>query len=341
MTIKTVSYYMWVLSWLVLVARPAAAVPVPVFHIGALVRGADVVAMGTVVGVTDMGAITVDVTHGYRTSGHRKSAALVIDQVLKGDSSLKSIQLRFIDTDEFVGYRDVVQGQYGVFLLKQRDDYYEFVSSYYPFITALAGTVVSGGAIDGIVEASAAILRSRDASTGLKGEAIGVLGQVDLKSAGSMAALTFALGDRSEAVRGVALGALLRAGDSNALAMAEAALLRPDAQTSPELRRRLLIVISQEFSVDALAIPTLGRLLAAPDTDTRRAVAQALKRTHSDVVVGLLAIALNDSDIEVRHKAVMGLSAATNQLEWSPSMLEFTMHQERYMQHWTEWLRNH
>jgi HEAT repeat protein len=92
-----------------------------------------------------------------------------------------------------------------------------------------------------------------------------------------------------------------------------------------------------DLDVNSATAPTLGRLLTQGDAETRRAVSWGLGRARSQHALRLLAAALDDPDITVRHNAVMGLAKTTDQLTWSPSMDEFVNNQARYLDHWKEW----
>jgi hypothetical protein len=321
----------------VVIARTAGAVPGPLITVVDLIKRADVVAMGTVVGVKDEGAISVE-RGGTAIPGRSMSGLLVIDQVLKGPATLTSAQFRFTVTDEFIGYRSVAAGDYRIFFLKHRDADYEFASPYYPAIPAVPNTpVIAGGPSERVLEAEAAVLRSREANVGLKREAIYALRELDVKSLIAVSALRFAVQERDQSVRQTAIAALLASGDASAIQFAEAALLRSDGDTSPDFLASLRVTISLDLDVNAATIPTLGRLLTQGDAETRLAVSWGLGRARSQLALRLLAAALDDPDIKVRHNAVMGLAKTTGQLTWGPSMDEFVNNQARYLDHWKEW----
>jgi hypothetical protein len=154
------------------------------------------------VGVTDVGTGLIEKSGARPLVIHTKSAALVIDQVLKGiTTDQKSVPVTFDETDTFVGYRPVASGTLGIFFLKQAADHYTFTSPYYPFLRALPGTVVSGEALEGIASANVALLQSTDVSPTVKGEAIYVLRQVAIADPEVISALRTALADKNRSVR--------------------------------------------------------------------------------------------------------------------------------------------
>ena len=112
----------------VFAVESAMAVVVPGYTIRDLVQKSDVVAIGTLVGVTRLDDFTITKPDARPINGYRKSGALIIDQVLKGvivDPG--SVSLTFDETDTFIGYRSVPSGLHAIFL-KRAVNHYEFTS---------------------------------------------------------------------------------------------------------------------------------------------------------------------------------------------------------------------
>jgi len=96
---------------------------------------------------------------------------------------------------------------------------------------------------------------------------------------------------------------------------------------------------------DAAAIPALTRLIENPGVAVRRGAAQALRNIGTEAAIEPLSKALYDDDWEVRWLAVMGLAGIAGPDEdgansWYPAYDEFRQNEERYLNHWREWVRN-
>jgi hypothetical protein len=315
----------------------ADAAPVRPLSLRELVEQADVVAMGTLLATSDVGSTSVGEPNGA-VQARSMVGDLHIDRVFKGRPEITSLQFRFVQPEVFVGYAGVAAGSYRIFFLKRTGDRYELVSPYFPSVVALSGGVVGSGraALDTVIEAVARVVESATASTELRREAIHALWGV--KDPLAAAAMRLALRHNDPAVHLTAAAALLVINDVAAMPIAEEALLRPSVDQQSELLHNLRVGISQGLR-DPGAVPALGRLLGA-DTETRRAASSALRRMRNQSVLRVLAIALEDADVSVRHNAVMGFAETTGQTAWGPHMATFQSDQEHYLQHWRDWSRN-
>jgi HEAT repeat protein len=248
------------------------------------------------------------------------------------------VRFQFSLPEVFIGYTGVGSGTYRILFLKSNGDHYEFVSPYYPSVVAVAGSrIQSERPLDRVFEAVAAVLWSPDAPVQYKREAINTLWGVKNPLAAS--GLRSMLQEGVRTLQLPAAAALLAAGDSSALPIAEAELLRPDPSLSFEVLPNLRGALSRGIMPEA-AIPALARLLSQGDTDTRRAASLALRRTRLTSALGPLASALDDADVQVELNVVMGLAEITGQAEWGPSMPAFLADKERYLGHWKDWMRN-
>jgi hypothetical protein len=311
------------------------ATPVPTLNLAKLVEQADVVAMGTVLAISDVGSTSVGGANGA-IQARSMLGELQVDHVLKGPAEIGSLQFRFAQPDVFIGYGGVGVDSYRMFFLKRSGGRYEFVSPYYPSVVALSGNVVtSGRALDKVVGGVASVVESESASTELRREAMYVLRGI----AGPLprAAFRSALRSADPIVHLTAAAGLLLVNDVSGMPMAEEALLRPYVDPRLELLHNLRAAISQGLR-DPVAAPALGRLLSA-DVETTRAASSALRRMRSEVALKFLVSALDDPDMRVGHNAVMGLAEATGQTEWGPSIPAFQADQDLYRQHWREWNR--
>lgn len=328
----------WPYLLVVVTANVAGAFPVPVLHVADLVREADVVAVGTITSISEVGSTLIDTpTNLGKVRARVISGDLVVDQILKGTPDITKITFQFYLPEEPIGYSGVAPSSYRIFFLKRRGNHYEFVSPYYPSVVAFPKPRIEvGTTLDRVAMAVATVLRSRNASPQSKREAIQVLW--DIKSPVSVSALRPTLQETDPSLRLSAAAALLAADEVSALAIAEEALLHGDRSVSSELLHNLRVGLSQGVMNEA-AIPALTRLLHAGDTETRRAASAALRNTRSPSAIISLATALDDSDFEVRLYAVIGLAEITGQSEWGPSWDGFAADEGRYLRHWKEWIR--
>jgi hypothetical protein len=321
--------------FVIVIVSTGDATPVPILNLAKLVEQADVVAMGTVLAISDVGSTSVGGANGA-IQARSMLGELQVDHVLKGPAEIGSLQFRFAQPDVFIGYGGVGVDSYRMFFLKRNGGRYEFVSPYYPSVVALSGNVVtSGRALDKVVEAVASVVESESASVDLRREAIHVLWGIAGPVPG--AAFRSALRNADPVVHLTAAAALLAVNDVTAVPIAEEALLRPYVDSQSELLHNLRVAISQGLR-DPVAAPALGRLLSA-DVETRRAASSALRRMRSESALKFLVSALDDPDMRVGHNAVMGFAETTGQTEWGPSIPAFQADQERYRQHWRDWNR--
>jgi HEAT repeat protein len=146
--------------------------------------------------------------------------------------------------------------------------------------------------------------------------------------------------DANTVVRIGALVDLLEAGDGDALRQACPLLLSSGTSVPDYLLHNLAYAISVG-KFHSRNVDTLAALLKAPETETRRAAAQALWHVSDPMTSKSLLGAITDSDQDVRYYAVRGLAELANQPEWAPSIPEFESHEDRYIQHWREWGSQH
>src|SRR5207248_11756470 len=139
--------------------------------------------------------------------------------------------------------------------------------------------------------------------------------------------------DDDTVVKWQALAALLRRGDISVLDTAEEVLSHPTPKVEKYLRRN--VAVSVEGIRDPRAITTLGRLLAAPDVETRRSSAGALRHMHSTAAIEALLVALENRDSGVRYQGVLGLAELSGQQnEWVPSIELFQKDEQHYLAYW-------
>jgi hypothetical protein len=295
--------------------------------------------MGTVISVSDLAENSIQTAFGT-VDVRSQTATLLIDQVLKGPSDLRSLVFRFDIPRASIGYRTAGIGEYRIFFLKTIDDHNEFTSPYYPSVPAVPGTPIAvGNVMERVVQANAEVLRSRDVAAAVKREAVHVLRQIDGRGATAVAAYRTVLQEKDESLRLTAAAALVAAGDVRALSIAESVLLNPTQKVPPELMLGLRVAISQDLNVQPSMIAAMSRLLLQGDAPTRQAASRALRRAHSPETLPLLVRALDDPDVEVAFNGVMGFVEATGERELGPSLPAFIEDREQYVSYWKQWVR--
>lgn len=309
------------------------AAPIPVLDLGELTKRADIVAIGTVVSMSDLGPISRDATIG-RISARRMAAQLLIDQIIKGPQ-LTSVQFQFALADAPGAALGAVDaGSYRMFFLKRQSDRFELADPYYPSLVASPGhQSTSATAYEKVLEAVAFVVGAGPASARQKREAIDALWGI--RHPTSISALRAALNDGDSNIRLSAAAALLKINDVSALPTAETALTQGDPNASFETLQNLRVAIA-EGGRNAQAVESLARLVSKGDVETRRAAASALRSMRSPGAANVLADALSDNDEIVRYMAVSALAEVNREPEWGPSLPAFQAGQQRYLNYWME-----
>lgn len=65
--------------------------------------------------------------------------------------------------------------------------------------------------------------------------------------------------------------------------------------------------------------------------------ASALSHMEEGKAIPTLAHALNDTDQNVRYRAVMGLSGITLNRKWGPAYAQFKENEQKYLDFWKQW----
>jgi hypothetical protein len=318
-----------------LISWQSLATPIPPLSVPELVKNADLILVGEVVAIRDLGAGRLTLESGEKT-GRLMRGEVRADEVLKGPADLQTVEFRFFWADEPIGYSGVQLGWYRIILLKKVGSHYEFADPYHPSLVAARGAAETepGDALERVTARIGRVLRSSEASSHQKREAIWALSTVKTESATLI--LRSALTQKDPAVRLGAAGALLERNDLSGIALAQDALLRGTANVSTEVLHNLRYAISEGVRSKEAA-PVLGKLLRSQDVETRRAAASALWHSGTPASISFLVEALEDPDIEVRYYGVIGLAETMGQPDWRPNMDEFVSNQARYLNYWRAW----
>lgn len=87
------------------------------------------------------------------------------------------------------------------------------------------------------------------------------------------------------------------------------------------------------------AVPILVRLMAAPDAETRRGAASALRNFHSSASTDAMIAGLNDTDEIVRYFSVCTLMELNGNPHY-PAVSIFEDDEQSYLDHWKAWAKH-
>jgi len=309
---------------------------VPNLDLGSLCKHADVIVVGVVVDVRGEGDTTVNV-QGQSVEAPSMSAELSVQRVLKGQVGGPKLSFKFALRPPPAGV--IVRGQFGIFFFRQCESGIEILDPYHPQVVALPGGPRAAGAcLDQVTAELAHVVGSPPVPVAARREAVEAL--TTLRTPAATAALQAATRDRDVGPRVLAIAALLARGDMSWLGPAASILLSHEQGMDPYLVWRLATVIEGRVR-NPNAIPTLVRLLHAPDAMVRRAAVGALRNTGDAAAVGALVEALSDSDDGVVYQAVFGLAEITGDLDHGPgAQEEFKGKQkENYVNYWRNWAK--
>ena len=324
------------IALIALLVSGASAAPIPPLDLSELVVQAELIVVATVSSIAPGPQVTIQ-SQGQSIQGQLGIANLVVHHTLKGSTAGTSVTVHFARPEEAVGYRDLADGTVGTFFLTQEGDVHHFVSPYYPYVRSRSPQKFTASSIlERVIEAVAHELESDATSPTAKREAAMVLW--GLRSSRAVKALRSGLLSSDSDTALTAAAALLAGGDTAALAAAERVLTSPAPGVSEVTIHNLEAGI-REGVRDPASTAVLSRLLQSGGRDTRRAAIGAIRSMRSQVTIDTVVAALDDSDQQVRHAAVMTLAELTGQLEWGPSLPAFALDEGRYIEHWKEWFR--
>ena len=325
--------HFWQIAAVMVVCTVSSSTPIPVLDVTRLVAEADLIGVGEVLNITEIGEREITI-NGTAVTSTLFEGNFRLDQVLKGSADRKVLDFEFEMPSVPTGHRGAPSA-YRMLFLSIRDGKYTFTSPYYPSLIAVPGLDTSDARPeDGVSQQLTAVITSPLVPEVGKLEAVQALATV--RTTGATATLKqVALGEALE-LKVIATAALLRRNESSAVGIAESVLL-PDYTPVPvQLQAELQYAIQNSFS-NPEGIPSLSRLLRAKQPATRRAATMALRNTASVRAVDGLTRSLWDTDFETRYYAVVGLAEITQDLEWRPLFEQFRSDEARYLAHWRWW----
>lgn len=313
---------------------------IPPLDLFSLCDSADIIVVGHIPSIRMTKSTSIDIP-GHHVPANLMSGEIIVEKVLKGDPPGSRLQFHFVlpvSPAGGMGYAGVPGNSYRLVFLKRSDQDYNIASPYYPSFPAVPVPSVDGDNVaDRVIAELAAVIESNNVPAQERVNLLFELQQVD--TVVLREALKKALGADDKTVRLSAAAALLQRNDLSGLVVGKQALLNPPPDVPVYIVRNLSSSISRGLT-DTRAIPGLGQILRnAPDAESRRAAAAALRKTGSVSAESLLLAALDDRDLEVRYYAVIGLAEITGQSEWRPLMDEYKSDEQRYLLHWQDWGR--
>jgi hypothetical protein len=322
--------------FVVIAAIVTTAIPVPVLSVSDLMERSDLIVVGSVVFVQEVGASTVEI--GARSvKAHEMQCTVQLYGTLKGTTDGRELSFRYSLPEEPIGYATISAPSYEIIFLKKGENGYSLTDPYYPSLPAIPGTAVTDGNTDtlgGITLHLDAVVRSTTAPPAQRQRALYALSTIG--GSQSTGALQAGLVQSDQALRLNAAAYLLQRNNLSGLKAAEVALLTPPDDVPRYVLHNLAYGISEGVK-DPVAVPSLKKLLHVEDVETRRAAASALWHVGTKSAEGPLASALNDPDLAVRYQAVWGLAQMAGQTAWAPNLEVFRAHEAKYVKHWHEW----
>jgi hypothetical protein len=204
-----------------------------------------------------------------------RSGVISVGRWLKGNDGSSELRVRLISLVGR-GYDFVVPGTYRLFFLKRVGSQLEFVDHDNPTLPALAGVTVSGDtALERVSGVALGLLSSRQASSRDRLEAIAAV--TSLEAPAVIPGLRALVNDPDERVRLTAVAGLIQKDDLSVLPVVEKVLMTSVSARS-EVEKSLALTFRgaiARYVHDAAAVPTLRRLLASSDVETRRKATEA------------------------------------------------------------------
>lgn len=313
----------------------AIAIPSRPLDLASLTEHADVIVIGKITSVVERSSGTLDLPSGP-VPATQFQASLLVDRVLKGTYSSQTMNIQFLLPEAPMGIQGARAGQYGIFFLQTDQGNFKFSDLMHPYLPSGSAALLpqTGSPLDLISIALGAVLTSPQSSLSDQIQALHALARSKtLVSANVLAeALKNTTGDLHLRIA----AALTGRGDITGLQSVEAALSHP-ATLSSDMRATL--AGSLAGLSDPRAIPALARLFATGDAETRRGAIIGLRQTGSSGALSALSRGLNDSDLQVRYYAVVGLGEITRQDEWTPAFAEFEHNEAHYLSYWRNWAK--
>lgn len=311
----------------------ATATVKPSLNLTALTRDAEVVVVGKVMSVTEIGRTQIEVGEA-KVGARMMRGDMHVNRVIKGQAPAR-LSVVFPITDLYIGYRGVAVDQFGMFFLRSKQGEFCFASPYYPsVIAARIGRPSSGNDLERVTTELSYVINSPSSTVRERALTLLVLGTLRV----DRATLTLRNGAQrlGHPLNIYAAALLIDRNDISHLKLV-ADYLRTSSMLKIEDGAFSISVNparALESLSDSQAIPVLEQLSQAADSITRQYAVRALGNTRSKAAIPALARALEDSDQEVRWVTVIGLSKITGE-DWT-TMEGFKAREQTILTRWRE-----
>ncbi len=315
-----------------LASLPIKSTVVRTLDVASLTSQADIIVIGQVISVTDRGPTTLDLGGGLIPATNLV-AALQVDQLLKGSPHAQNLFVDFVLPKMPIGIQGVVSGQYGLFFLAALQNRLRFADPMHPSLPAVRNVKLPPGAVqDQVTVALGQVLTAPQVPNADLFLALDALGR--LKTDLARDTLRQALKSSSGNIHLDVARTLVARNDVAGLEPVEAALLHPDGLSSFMISN---LAGSLGGLRDTRAIPSLSKLIASHNAETRLGAAIGLRQSQSVAALIPLSRLLEDRDTRITYYAVVGMGEITGQDEWTPAFDEFRNHEAKYLSHWRDW----
>jgi HEAT repeat protein len=256
-----------------------------------------------------------------------------VDQLLKGSPHAQNLLVDFVLPQIPIGIQGVVSGQYGLFFLAALQNQLRFTDPMHPSLPAVRNLKLPPGAVqDQVTVALGQVLTATQVPDADLFSALDALGR--LKTDLARDTLRQALKSSSGNIHLDVARTLVARNDVAGLGPVEAALFHPGGLSSNMISN---LAGSLGGLHDPQAVPSLSKLIASSNAETRLGAAIGLRQSQSAAALIPLSRLLEDTDSRIRYYAVVGMGEITRQDEWTPAFDEFQKHEAKYLSYWRNW----
>src|SRR5258708_2206189 len=319
----------------ILADMPIKSTVIRTLDVASLTSQADIIVIGQIISVTDRGPTTLDLGGGPIPATDFE-AVLQVDQLLKGSPHAQNLFVDFVLPQMPIGIQGVASGQYGLFFLVALQNQLRFTDPMHPSLPAVRNVRLPPGAVlDQVTVALGQVLTAPQVPDADLFWALDALGR--LKTDLARDTLRQALRSSSGNIRLDVARTLVARNDIAGLGPVEVALLHPDGLSSNMISN---LAGSLGGLHDPQAVPSLSKLIASSNAETRLGAAIGLRQSQSAAALIPLSHVLNDMDPRTRYYAVVGMGEITKQDEWTPAFDEFLNHEAKYLSYWRDWAQS-
>lgn len=326
-----------VIGAVMLNTNPAAAAPVPALDFKQLTEASQVICVGAVEGVRDLGAVEHE--YGGRTlTLERKLASLRCERGLKGEVKPGDrLAVEFLGSQQYLlPYVSLEAGGVGMFFLARGEgDSYRLASPFHGRQVAVLAAPDNADAAPVLEKIEREFLNT--VRKGGPPEALTALDRLFLLDSrglvGEGEQIMRGLSNQQvrEAVGGTILALRIRGGEPEALEQVRALPASvTDRHSYARWQHNLLTVIGQLR--DKKALPFLNKLLVGESPALRREASRALTTLADNTSIPFLVRGLQDEDVDTSYNSLIALSRVTGKP--GPGRDEFEQNRRKYVEEW-------